>query len=177
MALESGGLGSAVSGLLRAARRRADLSQRQLAKKGRASHGTVGRIESGELVPSLAMMERLLAACGFRIVVVDQRERKLQPMVDSDNTLDGARRRFPAHLDVILDPLFGEWWGDIYGLARPPETFYRDRGRRDRQRLRSQWEVRVARFRRVEAPYTEPGFYGMKSGPAVGAGPLVSVST
>ncbi|MEV0716532.1 helix-turn-helix transcriptional regulator [Asanoa sp. NPDC050611] len=155
-----------VSGLLRAARRRADLSQRQLAKKSGASHGTVGRIEAGDLAPSLAMVERLLAACGFRIVVVDHCSRKLQPIVDSDNTLDGGRRRFPAHLDVILDPLPGEWWGDIYGLARPPETFFRDRGRRDRQRRRSQWEVRVARFRRDPAPPAEEAFYafGLKIG-------------
>jgi transcriptional regulator with XRE-family HTH domain len=148
-----------VSGILRAARRRADFSQRQLAKKSGASHGTIGRIEAGELVPSLAMVERLLAACGFQIVVVDEHRRKLPPIVDSDNTLDGASRRFPAHLDVILDPLMGEWWGDLYGLARPPETFYRDRARRDRQRRRSQWEVRVQKYRGVPPPPTETAFY------------------
>jgi len=114
------------------------------------------------------MVERLLEACGFRLVVVDQQDRKLRPMADSDNTVDGAQRRFPAHLDVILDPLFGEWWGDIYGLARPPETFYRDRRRRDQQRRRSQWEVRVARFRADPPPRTEPSFYGMTGGPGTG---------
>ncbi|GAA1882906.1 hypothetical protein GCM10009687_59030 [Asanoa iriomotensis] len=145
---------------MRAARRRADFSQRQLAKKSGASHGTVGRIESGDLVPSLAMVERLLGACGFRIVVVDETRRRLMPMVESDNTVDGGSRRFPAHLDVILDPLLGEWWGDLYGLARPPETFYRDRGRRDRQRRRSQWEVRVQKYRGVPPPPTELAFYG-----------------
>jgi hypothetical protein len=33
-----------------------------------------------------------------------------------------AERRYPAHLDTVLDPAPGEWWGDRYGLARPPET-------------------------------------------------------
>nr|WP_281257735.1 helix-turn-helix transcriptional regulator [Asanoa hainanensis] len=155
-----GGLALSVSGLLRAARRQADLSQRQLAAKSGASHGTISRIEAGGLAPSLAMMEKLLAACGYRFLVVDQGRRSLRPMADSDNTLDGARRRFPAHLDVILDPLPGEWWGDIYGLARPPETFYRDRGKRDRQRRRSQWEVRVKQQRWLPPPPTLLEYYG-----------------
>jgi hypothetical protein len=107
------------------------------------------------------MMERLLGACGYRLMVVDHRRRSLAPMVDSDNTVDGARRRFPAHLDVILDPLPGEWWADIYGLARPPETFYRDREKRDRQRRRSQWEVRVRQHRAVPPPHAQRDFYCM----------------
>ncbi|REF96803.1 hypothetical protein DFJ67_2796 [Asanoa ferruginea] len=80
-------------------------------------------------------------------------------MVDSDNTLDLADRRFPAHLDVILDPEPGEWWADIYGLARPPETFYRNRRVRDQQRRRSQWEVRVKQFRNAPPPPWRPEFY------------------
>jgi hypothetical protein len=69
-----------------------------------------------------------------------------------DETLDGAERRYPAHLDTILDPKYGEWWGDVYGLVRPPETFHRDRARRDAQRRRSQWEVRVAKHRGEPPP-------------------------
>ncbi|WP_116076192.1 helix-turn-helix domain-containing protein [Asanoa ferruginea] len=148
-----------VSGLVRAARLRADLSQRQLAAKSAISRGTVSKVETGESMPSLAMMERLLGACGFRLVVVDQHNRRLRPMVDSDNTLDLADRRFPAHLDVILDPEPGEWWADIYGLARPPETFYRNRRVRDQQRRRSQWEVRVKQFRNAPPPPWRPEFY------------------
>jgi transcriptional regulator with XRE-family HTH domain len=148
-----------VSGLMRAARRRADLSQRQLAVKSATCHTTVAKVESGEKMPSLAMMERLLDACGFRLVVVDQNNRRLRPMIDSDNTLDGADRRFPAHLDVILDPEPGEWWADSYGLARPPETFYRNRRVRDQQRRRSQWEVRVKKYRNVPPPPWRPEFY------------------
>lgn len=153
-------IGLPIRGVVRAARRRADLSQRELARKSGASQGTIGRIESGDLVPSLAMIDRLIGVCGFKLVVVDGEGRVLQPMVDNDNTRDGAGRRYPAHLDTILDPLPGEWWADIYGLARPPETFYRDRGRRDRQRRRSQWEVRVKKFRRTPPPPSEAGYYG-----------------
>ncbi|MEV4618215.1 helix-turn-helix transcriptional regulator [Asanoa sp. NPDC049573] len=146
----------AVSGLVRAARRRADFSQRQLATKAGVSHGTVAKVESGESNPSLAMMERLLGACGFRVVVIDPHNRRLWPMIDSDNTVNGGGRRFPAHLDVILDPVRGEWWGDAYGLARPPETFYRDRRLRDQQRWRSVWEVRVKQYRNVPPPPLRP---------------------
>ncbi|MEV4538822.1 helix-turn-helix transcriptional regulator [Asanoa sp. NPDC049518] len=170
----AGSLALPVSGLLRAARRQADLSQRQLAARSGASHGTVSRIEAGALVPSLAMMEKLLSACGYKFIVVDERRRTLRPMVDSDNTLDGGRRRFPAHLDVILDPLPGEWWADIYGLARPPETFYRDRAKRDRQRRRSVWEVRVKQNRWRPPPPARDEFYGWtRNGPAAVAGPLL----
>ncbi|MEU5563954.1 hypothetical protein [Micromonospora musae] len=52
----------------------------------------------------------------------------------------------------IVRPEPGEWWADIYGLARPPETFYRNRDVRDAMRRRSQWEVRVAKYRNVPPP-------------------------
>ncbi|WP_431909905.1 hypothetical protein [Micromonospora carbonacea] len=40
----------------------------------------------------------------------------------------------------------------VYGLARPPETFYRNRSYRDAMRRRSRWEVRVAKLRHVPPP-------------------------
>ena len=69
-----------------------------------------------------------------------------EPMKDWRDTRDGAERRYPSHLDIILDPRPGDWWADQYGLTAPPETFRRDRAVRDMQRKRSQWEVRVAKF-------------------------------
>jgi hypothetical protein len=47
-----------------------------------------------------------------------------------------------------------DWWAGRYGLARPPETFHRDRDHRDVMRRRSQWEVRVAQLRDVPPPPT-----------------------
>lgn len=141
-----------VIGLIRAARRRADLSQRELARAAGAHASTVSRIESGALVPSVRMIERILAVAGLRLVVVDDDGRLVQPMQDRDDVRDGAERRYPTHYDTILDPEPGEWWADIYGLARPPETFYRNRERRDAMRARSRWEVRVAQLRNVPPP-------------------------
>lgn len=130
-------------GLVRRARRIADLSQRELARKTGLSPSTVARIETGSLTPSLAVMQHILAVAGLSLVVVDRSGRVIQPMRDVSDIRDGADRRYPAHLDTILDPKQGEWWADQYGLARPPETFYRDRARRDARRALSRWQVRV----------------------------------
>jgi transcriptional regulator with XRE-family HTH domain len=139
-------------GLLRAARRRADLSQRDLARAAKIHPSTVGRIEAGELQPSLEIFRRLLGAAGLYFAVVDDDGRVVHPMCDREDLLDGAERRYPAHLDVIPDPTPGEWWGGKYGLSRPPETFHRDRRYRDERRKASQWEVRVAKYRHVPPP-------------------------
>lgn len=142
-------------GLVRTARRRADCSQRELAERAGLSASTVGRIEAGRLNPSLATLRALLAVAGLDLVAVDMRGRLVRPMLDHrDDLRDGAERRYPSHLDTILDPRSGDWWGDRYGLCRPPETFRRDRRRRDAQRARSQWEVRVAQTRHLPPPPT-----------------------
>jgi transcriptional regulator with XRE-family HTH domain len=139
-------------GLVRRARRIADLSQRELARRTGLSPSTVARIETGEIAPSLEVMQRILDAAGLSLVVVDRDGHVVQPMRDVADIHDGADRRYPAHLDTILDPRPGEWWADQYGLARPPETFYRDRRRRDALRALSQWEVRVKLYRGAPPP-------------------------
>jgi transcriptional regulator with XRE-family HTH domain len=144
--------GYPIPGLLRRARRLADLSQRQLAVRARVSQSTVARIESGDLTPSLNMFHQLLAAAGLHLVVVDGRGRVVLPIRESEETRDGAGRRYPSHLDTILDPRPGEWWADWYGLARPPETFRRNRYLRDQLRERSRWEVRVGMLRAAPEP-------------------------
>lgn len=139
-------------GLVRRARRIADLSQRQMAGRAGVSPGTVGRVESGTMTPSLAVLQRMLAAAGLCLAVIDHDGHVIQPMEIWDETLDGAGRRYPSHLDTILDPRPGEWWADQYGLARPPETFHRDRRYRDAARKLSQWEVRAAQHRADPQP-------------------------
>ncbi len=78
-------------------------------------------------------------------------------MVDlpgEEQVRDGGGKRFPAHLDTILDPRGDEWWATVYGLAAPPETAHRCREKRDVARRRSQWEVRVEQYRHVPPPPT-----------------------
>ncbi len=141
-----------VAGLIRRARRIGDLSQRQMARAARVSPSTVGRVESGAMAPTLNVFQRLLATARLSLVVVDASGHVILPMRDIEDTRDGADRHYPSHLDTILDPEPGEWWADTFGLARPPETFYRDRRRRDARRARSRWEVRAKQLRHVPAP-------------------------
>lgn len=141
-----------VGGLVRRARRIADISQRELARRTGLAPSTVARIETGAIAPSLDVVQHILATAGLSLVVVDRDGHVVQPMRDVDDIRDGADRRYPAHLDTILDPRPGEWWADQYGLARPPETFYRDRERRDARRALSRWEVRVKLYRDVPPP-------------------------
>ena len=148
-----------VAGLVRRARRMSDMSQRQMARFARTSSSTVGKVETGFLVPSVGLLARLLGAAGLHLVVVDPDGRVVTPMDDWDDTRDGADRRYPSHLDTILDPEPGDWWGDTYGLARPPETFHRSPALRERQRRRSQWEVRVAKYRGVPPPPCDYDIY------------------
>jgi transcriptional regulator with XRE-family HTH domain len=65
--------------LLRSARKRAGLSQRELARKARTAQSVVARVELGERNPSLKTLARLLRAAGFdlslqleRVPVVDR---------------------------------------------------------------------------------------------------------
>ncbi|MEV0152837.1 helix-turn-helix transcriptional regulator [Micromonospora sp. NPDC050686] len=141
-----------IAGLVRRARRIAGLGQRQMARFADVAPSTVGRVEAGELTPSLRVLERLLGAAGLHLAVVDPDGHVIQPMGDRDDIRDGAGRRYPSHLNTILDPRPGEWWADIYGLARPPETYHRCPVEREVRRRRSQWEVRVAKNRSVPPP-------------------------
>ncbi len=59
----------AISNLVREARRRADLSQAELARRAGVPKSTVGRIESAARVPSTEMVERLVRAAGLAVSV------------------------------------------------------------------------------------------------------------
>lgn len=134
--------GYPLTGIIRQVRRRADFSQRELAKWAHLSPAAIGAIESGRLTPSLRTLQRLLNAANCQLVVVDANGRLVVPLMVWDGVADLAGRRFPAHLDTILDPEPGEWWADGYGLVRPPETFRRNRAVRDWERRKSREDVR-----------------------------------
>jgi transcriptional regulator with XRE-family HTH domain len=131
-----------VGDYVRRVRREADRSQRELAIATGLSVSWVARVEAGTATPRIAQFETLLALAGWRLAVLDGRRREVHPLLEYDRDLrDGAGRRYPAHLDTVIDPERDEWWAGWYGLARPPETFRRNRWARDRQRARSQFEL------------------------------------
>lgn len=125
-----------IAGLVRRARRLADLSQRQMARRANVSPATVGRAEAGTLVPSVDVFQRLLDSAGLYLVVVDADGRVVEPMEEHPFLVDKAGRRYPSHLDVLLDPEGGDRWFTILGIYRPTESFWRNRRERDWNRGR-----------------------------------------
>jgi transcriptional regulator with XRE-family HTH domain len=87
---------------LRRARQRIQVSQRELAWRARVSHATVSRAESGDLIPSLAVLRRLLAVAGLHLVVIDETGKLMRPVHgvraggSGETRPDARRRRFPA---------------------------------------------------------------------------------
>lgn len=92
-------------GLIRRARRRADLSQRDLADRMGVSQSTVARWETGERSPTMLTWERIAALAGMRLVAVDGSGASVPPMRE-DAARDRAGRRYPAHLDLRAEG----WW-------------------------------------------------------------------
>jgi transcriptional regulator with XRE-family HTH domain len=60
----------AIAGALIEARKRAKLSQAQVAKKMGTSQSTIARLESGSAKPSFSTLERFAKATGMRVRVV-----------------------------------------------------------------------------------------------------------
>ncbi|MEU8115546.1 helix-turn-helix transcriptional regulator [Micromonospora sp. NPDC048947] len=150
---------------LRALRRRADLSQRQLAEKSGVPQPTLARIESGRAIdPRFRTVERLVQAAGGQLAIGVPASISgfAEPVpVPHDDMRDEAGRRYPAHLDVwpVHEPRDwpGAWWAEWYRL--PPERYplplspaAYELNRRYRDNRRWGAEVqRTARVRRVLA--------------------------
>jgi transcriptional regulator with XRE-family HTH domain len=64
--------------LVREARRRAGLTQVELAERAETTQSAIARLESGRTDPTFGQLQRLLRACGFRLDVA------LDPYDDSD---------------------------------------------------------------------------------------------
>jgi transcriptional regulator with XRE-family HTH domain len=147
--------GRALPGIIRQTRRLADLSQRQLARRVGLAPSTIAAYETGDKRPNLDSLRRILNSAGLTLMIVGPANQLVMPLETWGGIVDLAGRRFPAHLDTIVDPAYGEWWGDVFGLARPPETFRRNRAWRDYERERSRRHVRGPRFR-LEPPPVPP---------------------
>jgi transcriptional regulator with XRE-family HTH domain len=80
----------ALAGLTREARKRAGLTQVELARRAGVPQSTVARIETGARVPSTAMAERLIRAAGFEL-----RVGLGEPDPDTDSLLERTLRRTP----------------------------------------------------------------------------------
>ncbi|WP_262283246.1 GNAT family N-acetyltransferase [Micromonospora sp. MA102] len=151
--------------LLRRLRRRADLSQRELADRAGVPQAAVARIESGRVAdPRYRTVERLIRAAGGRVRLDAgaAAEDDCPPPVPHRELRDQAGRRYPAHLDVweVHEPRDwpGAWWAEWYTLPPkrwplplPPATYRLNRDYRDRGREGDQVRRSVA-VRRVTGP-------------------------
>lgn len=60
------------AGIVKMARRRAGLSQRELARRSGVAQPTVSRIEAGRMSPTFDTLNALAAACGMEISVLER---------------------------------------------------------------------------------------------------------
>ncbi|MGZ4613910.1 MAG: helix-turn-helix domain-containing protein, partial [Kineosporiaceae bacterium] len=113
---------------VRQVRRRLEVSQRQMAVVSGVSRTTLARVEAGGGAVPVETLERLLSPAGWVLVVVEKPAGEeadriffVPPLREwGGSCRDGAGRRYPAHLPLVVDPLPGEWWAP-FGLIRPPE--------------------------------------------------------
>ncbi|MBZ2197812.1 helix-turn-helix domain-containing protein [Occultella gossypii] len=89
-----------VAGHVLRARRRGDLSQRELAALLGVSQSTVNRYEQPGAEIGVRHLAQALAEGGLRLAVVDESGQEVVP-VRADEVRDNAGRRFPAHLEVL----------------------------------------------------------------------------
>ena len=73
--------------LVREGRKRAGLTQKELADRAGTTQSAIARLEAGRTSPTLEAVERLLRLCGFQLIV------ELAPYDDSDVVQAEARLR------------------------------------------------------------------------------------
>jgi transcriptional regulator with XRE-family HTH domain len=126
---------------VRAVRRRADLSQRELAARSGVPLSTIARLEAAQAAdPRISTLSRLVEAAGYRIAILDGRA-ELGPLPDLPELRDRLGRRFPAHLDPRPVRSYLDWWRSIEHKKHPPLppfTYTTVRRRRDEAR---RWEA------------------------------------
>jgi transcriptional regulator with XRE-family HTH domain len=91
---------SSLGAIVRAARKEAGLSQRELARRAGTSQAAVSRVESGREDPSFARFEELISALGLRPEIV------LGPLAEHDadprRLAEEARKTPQQRLDEAL---------------------------------------------------------------------------
>ncbi|MDT0187767.1 helix-turn-helix transcriptional regulator [Microbacterium sp. ARD31] len=126
-----------IPGLVRRVRRILDVSQRGLAALLGISQSQVARWETRRTSPRAAMVVEMLRLAQVRI---DLRHREtgalVEPMRD-DGGRDRAKRRYPAHVDLVVTG----WWVPRDAMMSGQHLRWRARSRR--------WQVPYVRYHRT----------------------------
>lgn len=77
------------SSLLRQARQRSGLSQRELARAADVPRSTIARIESGQMQPTVPMLQKILIAAGWEMRI------RLEPYDSHNDVLDALAAADP----------------------------------------------------------------------------------
>ena len=125
-----------VAGALRRIRRRADLSQRELAEASGVSQSSLSKAEAGHRGLPVDLLARCAVLAGLRLALLDESGTEV-PTMAADAVRDRAGRRFPAHLDTRYGD--EDWWHgqERYSRQQPWYTFDRLRYTRDHWRART----------------------------------------
>ncbi len=97
-----------VGGLVRRARRLAGLSQRGLGLASDVPASVLSHVERGARDLSVEQLADVAAVVGFRIALLDEVGAEMVPM-RAAAVRDLGGRRFPAHVDVDLQPSEAGW--------------------------------------------------------------------
>jgi HTH-type transcriptional regulator/antitoxin HipB len=121
--------------MLRRIRRRADLSQRELARRLGISKSAVAAAETGDRDLPFRLLVEAAALAGLHLGLLTADDQVVPGMAD-DTVRDMGWRRFPAHLDTRYSD--EDWWHgeERRSRSQPWYTFDRDRAARDGFRRR-----------------------------------------
>ncbi len=144
---------------LRALRRTADVSQRDLSARSGVAHSTIERLElDGDRAgdPRLSTLSKLVQSAGCRLLICDDDNVPIVPMTELAGIFrDLGGRRLPAHLDPVkaIEERFRPWWEP----RRGPYTFTRSRRWRDEARAADRrWAERYWEARMIQEADDEP---------------------
>jgi transcriptional regulator with XRE-family HTH domain len=119
-----------LAGALRRVRRRADLSQRELAHACQVSPSVIAHAEAGRRGLTVQLLAAAAELAGLRLALIDETGAEV-PGMRHDTVRDMGGRQFPAHLDTVHSD--DRWWRYEHrpDRVRPWFTFDRDREGRD----------------------------------------------
>ena len=113
-------------GLLRRIRRRADVSQRELAAVIGTSKSAIAAAEAGQAGMDVRLLAVASQLASLRLALLDEAGTEVRGM-HPDAVRDRGGRRFPAHLDTMLSERRGSRWEHRPRLQQPTYTFDRRR--------------------------------------------------